>query len=436
MGRHAFLNPVEIKPLSSILEQVLSQRYVRLLLVIAAVVGCVWIIKVSASYGVSRLLTRSALSLQNLAVAQAATHMTPSDPHAHRTNAALLSQFDQPAESILALEQGIALRPRDYTLWYALGMLRDRMGDSKGALAALDQAVDLAPFYAHPRWQRGNVLLRAGQYEAAFTDLNLAAQSNPELVSNLIDLAWGVSRGDPQLTEQLMEFKTDKARLVFARFLAARGRPVESMQQLRASAKVNEQERRELLRQLLEKRAFAEAYQVWSEADSSGNVADSAGIHDGGFEGSLSTNDIGFGWRVADTRTISLSVDPNEPHSGSRSLRIDFGGESPPALLSQLSLVKPSTRYRVYFAARSREVVTGARPLVAVIDGEPGGPVLAQSAPLDKGTTDWRSFTIEFTSAPGTHAVWVEVRREKCPSSPCPIFGSVSLDSFSIEQVK
>ena len=409
----------------------------RLLLLIVAVMGCLWLIKLSASYGASRLLTRSALTLQNLAAAQAATSMTPADPQAHRANAALLSQFDQPAESIMALEQGIALRPGDYSLWLALGLLRDRMGDTKGALAALDQAVERAPFYAHPRWQRGTVLLRARQYEAAFADLNLAAQSNPELTQNLIDLAWGVTRGDPQLTEQLLDIKTDKARLTFARFLAARGHAVESMRQLNAAGKVNEEERRKLITQLLEKRAFAQAYHVWSGTDPSSNVAASTSLHDGGFEASLSTSESGFGWRVTDTRSVGFSIDPNEPHSGARSLRVDFAGESPPhALLSQLVIVKPSTRYRIHFAARSRDIVTGGRPLISVSDAGESGPDLAQSAPLDKGTSDWRSFGVEFTTGVATTAVTVAVKREGCPSAPCPIFGSISLDSFSIEQVK
>lgn len=409
----------------------------RLILVIVAVTGCFWLIKLSASYGISRLLTRSALSLHNLAAAQAATSMTPADPQAHRANAALLSQFDQPAESIVALEQGIALRPRDYSLWLALGMLRDRMGDTKGALEALDQAVERAPFYAHPRWQRGNVLLRAGQYEAAFADLNLAAQSNPELIHNLIDLAWGMTRADPQLTEQLLDIRTDKARLTFARFLAARGRALESMRQLNAAGKVDEKERRELIRQLLENRAFAEAYNVWSGADASLNIAGSTGLHDGGFEASLSTNESGFGWRVTDTRSVGFSIDPNEPHSGARSLQMDFAGDSPShALLSQLVIVKPSTQYRIHFSARSHDIVTGARPLVSVTDAGENGPELAQSTPLDKGTSHWRPFSIEFTTGTATKAVTVAVKREACPSAPCPIFGSINLDSFSIEQVK
>jgi regulator of sirC expression with transglutaminase-like and TPR domain len=399
--------------------------------------GCVWLIKLSASHGISRLLTRSALTLQSLAAAQAATSITPADPQAHRANAALLSQFDQPAEAIVAVEQALALRPRDYSLWYGLGLLRDRMGDTKGALEALDQAVERAPFYAHPRWQRGNVFLRAGQYEEAFADLNFAAQSNPELIHNLIDLAWGVTRGDPQLTEQLLDIRTDKSRLTFARFLAARGRAVESMRQLNAAGKVDEKDRRELIRQLLEKRAFAEAYYVWSGTDPSSNLADSRGIHDGGFEATLSTNESGFGWRVSDTRSVSLSIDPNEPHSGARSLRMDFSSDGPsPAMLSQLLIVKPSTRYRIHFAARSRDVVTGARPLVSVTDAGENGSELALSAPLERGTSGWRPFSIDFTTGAATNAVTVAIKREGCPSAPCPIFGSISLDSFSIEQAK
>ena len=406
----------------------------RLLLVVAAVAICVWLIKLSAAYGISRLVTRAALTLQNLAAAQAATSMTPSDPQAHRANAALLNQFDQPTESIVALEQAIALRPRDYSVWLALGLLRDRTGDTKGALAALDEAVNLAPFYAHPRWQRGNILLRAGQYETAFTDLNVAAQSNPELVTNLIDLAWGVTRGDAQLTAELVAPSTDKARLSLARFLAAKGKPVEAMQQLQAAGNVDETQRRELVTQLLDKRAFAEAYHVWSGTDPATKVVE---ISDGGFEGTLTTTESGFGWRMNGAGSVGLSIDPNQPHSGTRSLRMDFSGPTVQvALLSQLVLVKPSTRYRVYFAARSREVVTGALPVVAVVDAGNNGPELGQSAPLDKATTNWRPFSIEFTTGPTTTAVSINLRREPCQTYPCPIFGSIGLDSFSIVEVK
>lgn len=412
----------------------------RLLLVAIALGCCVWAIKSSASYGVSRLITKSALALENLSAAQTAVRLAPTDAQAYRANATLLSLIDEPAESVIALEQAIALRPSDYSFWLALGLLRDKMGDTTGALAALDQAIERAPYYARPRWQRGNVLLRAGQYEAAFTDLNLAAQSNPELVPNIIDLAWNVTKGDPQLTEQLVEINNDKMRIAFARFLASHGRPVEAIQQSRGAGSLDENARRELVRQLLEKRAFAEAFQMWTESRAGAAATDgSPVIYDGGFEGILSTNEIGFGWRVtANSNSVNLSIDPNNPHSGSRSLRIDFNGESPSTagLISQLILVQPSTRYRINFAGRSREITTGGRPLAVVTDaGEKGGD-LAQSAALDNGTTDWRMFSVEFTSTPETRAVFIGVRREQCATAPCPVFGSIGLDSFSIEQLK
>ncbi len=407
----------------------------RLLLVVIAVGLCVWTIIAAASFGASRFLTRSALALQNLAVAQTAVQLAPTDAQAYRANAALLSQMDATAESVIAVEQAIALRPSDYSLWLGLGLLRDKVGDTQGALAALDEAVRRAPYYAHPRWQRGNVLLRAGQYEAAFSDLNFAAQSNPELVANILDLAWSLTKGDSRLTQELVEINNDNARLIFAHFLATHGRPVEAIQQSKAAGHGNENERRELVKQLLLRRAFAEAFELWAEP--TGGSATTPTFYDGGFEGPLSTNEIGFGWRVPDTRGLKLAVDPNRPHSGAKSLQIEFGGEpSNPALLSQLLVVQPSTRYRINFAGRSEGIVSGGRPIVVATDAGESGSDLGQSSALDKGTSDWRPFSFEFTSTPQTRAVFVVVRRERCPETPCPIFGSIGLDSFSIEQVR
>src|SRR6185436_6183430 len=119
-----------------------------------------------------------------------------------------------------------------------LGLLRDQARNSAGALAAFDEAIKRAPFYAQPRWNRGNVLLRSGQYDAAFADLNQAAQSKPDLIPILIDLAWGISRGDVKLTEQLTQMKGEKMRLAFARLLARRGKGPEAIEQLRGAGNV------------------------------------------------------------------------------------------------------------------------------------------------------------------------------------------------------
>ena len=341
-----------------------------------------------------------------------------------------------PQQSLIELEQAVALRPADYTLWQQLGLLRDQTGDTSGALAAFGESIRRAPFYSQPRWNRGNVLLRSGQYEAAFVDLNQAAQSNPDLIPILLDLAWGISRGDVKLTEELTQIKDGKMRLAFARLLARRGIASEVVGQLRNAGEVPEGVRRELVDQLLVKRAFKEAFEVWKSSPGLQSQPDYSGasVYDGGFEGPLSFGETGFGWRFPrDLQATSITLDSGASHSGSKNLRIEFSGDSNLAV-NQLILVEPSTHYRVNFASQSQDVVTGGLPFVMVNDAA-DSKRLGQSVPLAKGTTGWQSFSFEFTTTPGTTAVLLSLQRENCTTSPCPIFGSISLDSFSVEQL-
>lgn len=398
-------------------------------------------IQAAARYGFSQALTTYALTAGNLAAAKKAIQLEPEDAEAHFAGAALLSLSGTPDQAVVELERAVALRPTDYGLWSELGLLRDQTGDVAGALAAFDEAVKRAPFYSRPRWNRGNVLLRKGDYEAAFNDLSLAAQSNPELIPSLLDLAWSVSRGDVKLTEQLAQINGDRMRIAFARFLARQGRAKDAIKQLKDSDNVPDAINGELVEQLLAKGAFREAFDIWKvthQGDPGRELAESV-IYDGGFEGTLAFDQGGFSWRVpSNLQATSVGLDSSQPHSGSQDLRIEFGGNSNPGALpvSQLLLVESSKHYRVNFAARSQEVVTGGAPFVNVSDAWGDQKRLGQSRPLGTGTSDWQLVNLEFTTTPTTTAVVLSLQRENCTTSPCPIFGSISLDSFSIEQLK
>lgn len=409
----------------------------RSLLVVTAIGACLFAVRSAATFGISRLLATYSLTTRNLSVAKKAVELTPNDSEAHFAGAVVLGMSETPEKSIPELEQAVALRPADYTLWQQLGLLHDQAGDQVGALAAFDESISRAPFYSQPRWNRGNVLLRSGQYEAAFADLNQAAQSNPDLIPILIDLAWGISRGDVKLTEQLIQIKGDKMRIAFAKLLARRGKATEAIAQLGAAGNVPETVRHELIDQLLAKGAFKEAFEIWKGAPGFQSQNEQAGpaIYDGGFEGSLSFGETGFGWRVPrDLQATSVSLDSSEPHSGSKNLRIEFSGNSNPGV-SQLILLEPAKHYRINFASRSQEVVTGGLPLFVVSDAGADSKRLGQSSPLAEGTSNWQSFSFEFTTTPTTTAVVLSLQRESCSTSPCPIFGAISLDSFSVEQL-
>lgn len=418
----------------------LSHRYLRLFVLTIAIASCVFVIRSAATFGFSRLLVTYSLTSGNLAAAKKAIQLTPKDAEAHFAGAALLSLSGAPDQSVVELERAVALRPTDYGLWSELGLLRDQTGDTAGALAAFDEAVRRAPFYSQPRWNRGNVLLRKGQYEAAFADLSQAAQSNPELIPSLIDLAWSVSKGDVNLTEQLAQIRGDKMRTAFARFLARHGKAKEAITQFGEAGNVSEAIQRELVEQLLAKGASKEAFDLWKAVHGeAGKEPVGPSIYDGGFEGPLSFEQGGFGWRVPrDLQATSISLDASQPQSGSKDLRIEFNGNSNPgsALLSQIILVEPSKRYKINFASRSQDVVTGGLPLLVASAASGDQKRLGQSPPLAKGISDWQPYSFEFTTTLTTTAVVLSLQRENCTTSPCPIFGAISLDSFSVELLK
>ncbi|MDQ1637013.1 MAG: hypothetical protein QOF62_352 [Pyrinomonadaceae bacterium] len=412
---------------------------VRLLLLLIAIGLCVWAVDSAAHLGLSRIFVKYSMATGNLMVADKAVEMSPKDADAYRARAAVLTLSQSLAESAAAMERAISLRPADYSLWVDLGLIRDQMGDTAGALAAFDEAVKRAPFYGLPRWQRGNLLLRLGQYDSAFNDLNQAAQSNPELVPGFIDLAWNLSHGDPRVVQQMVRINSKTAHTTMAKFFAIHGQAQEAMVQFQAAGTTDDDARRDLINQLLAKRSFAEAYQLWSTANgvtAPGNQPYQ--IFDGGFESPLSFDEGGFNWRIPRRLpATTVSLDSNQPHTGLKNLRIEFAGDSNPGtdLVSQLLLVEPARHYKLNFAARSQEIVSGGLPVVTVTDAG-ANKLLGQSPPLSKGSTSWSVISFEFTTQPTTNAVELSVHREGCSTSPCPIFGVISLDSFSIEQLQ
>jgi tetratricopeptide (TPR) repeat protein len=416
---HPFLNPVG-----------------RAVIAVVAIVACLAGIWVTACFGFSRLMARYANLSASLPAADEAVRLTPRDPESHRARGAVLRYLGQLSEASKEYEMAVSLRPRDDLLWSELGIVREENGDQQGALEALNESVRAAPFYASPRWQRGNVLLRMQRYDEGFADLRQAAASDQELLPNMIDLAWGLSRSDLKLTEQILEINDDQMRLSFARFLARKGRGPEAVEQLREVRAVPDHIRREMVSHLIMKRSFDQAYAIWANR---GSLAPhlSPGVFDGGFEGPLSFEETGFGWRVVRGQTgLSPSVDPFEKQSGSKCLRIQFNGDSNPGtlVLSQLILVKPLKRYRLSFASRTQEIVTGGLPVVVVCDTA-NERILGKGAPMREGTNEWKAQSFEFTTGSEEEAALVIVRRENCATDPCPIFGLLWLDSFSIEEL-
>lgn len=411
-------------------------------LALLALLACGSLAWKSAQVGAARLLAEYSARGKQLPAAELAVQLTPADPETHYARAQALAATGALAAACAAYEQAIRLRPADYLLWLELGQLREQAGDSAGALAAFNEAVLLAPTYAAPRWQLGNTLLRAGQTTEAFAALRQAAHADPPLYPRLLELGWHVAHSDAQQFRALVGPAAPNEHVLLARYLAGHDATRAAVAEFRANAAgFTSTDQRDLISALLVARSYAEAYEVW--AVGRGDAPAPGGFTDGGFEQAVSRADPGFGWQfsaAADAAAVQLSLDATAPHGGARSLRLDFNGNSAPSaqLLAQLLLSTPGTRYRLRFAARTADLVTGGPLVVQVFGaGAQTDTALAASAPLPTGTSDWHELTFEFTTPPDARALRLAVTRQSCAGGggPCPAFGQVWLDDFRLERL-
>jgi len=405
----------------------------RVAVTILLIAFCLFLIQASARIGFSSMLARYALIENAIPAADQAIQLTSSDADVYRSRATILSRLQNPADAAQSLATAVTLRYRDDILWIELGNTREELGDTAGALAALDQAVKWAPHYAHTHWQRGNLLLRMRRPNDAFNELRLAATANPAYTPNLIDLAWGISGENIKTTESILEIKDGTTRLALIRFLARNGKGREVVDQIAKLGQPPSAElQNELARLLVTAKAYREAFDLWRALNHNTQLP-----INGGFEEPFATNDTGFGWIIAADQKNRAAIDVAEKFGGAKSLQINLDGAWTPGtpLLSQTIVVDPNKNYRLSFAVRTKDLVTGGPPVILVIDAN-SNQVLGRSENLPTATTPWRTLNLNFNTTETSQAVIIRLQRNNCDSSPCPIFGTLWLDEFRIEQTE
>lgn len=433
-------------------ESLKLRRIARVAATVFGVLFCLYAARTTLLAGSSSLLSEYVLTHRiNLdspnenqkTLAELAVESNPSDPDAHFARGNALAQTGKFAEAGEAYAQAVALRPADFALWVELGRAAEQSGNAERAFAAYQEATRLAPFHVQTRWAFGNFLLRGGRADEAFQELRYAVTREPERFPYLIYLAWNVYGSDAAATARALEPNTDSEHLTLGTFFAENGKRNEAIEQLRQTGGAPDKESRAALKTLLDRRAFAEAYSLWLARHGEDYLIQSASlpkVRNGSFEQEITLDDIGFDWRLnRDVKTVRPALDVNLPYSEARSLRFDFNGLSEPsgALLSQLFLVEPRSRYRVSFAARAGELISGGLPFLSVADASGGESEreLGKSLVIQPDTTAWKQFNVEFTTGDTTDAVRLILQRQTCASGPCPIYGKIWLDAFTVQKI-
>jgi tetratricopeptide (TPR) repeat protein len=387
----------------------------------------------AARSGLSSLATSYAAITSQIAPASTAVLVDAGNPDAHYVRGTILEATDLPA-AVGEYFQAAQSRPDDYVLWLSLARARELNGETDGAVAAARQAIPLAPDYAEPHYQLGNILLRAGQKDEAFKELRRAGESNPTLLQGIIDLAWRISNRDLKYVETVLGPGTPQLYLALAQYFRQHEEAEAATTMYLAAGSVGDENRRSYVAELIKARRFKEAARLWAVDWPDG--AKAGVIFDPGFERESNLKDKGFGWRVGEQdKGFRLSLDTNQPREGRSSLKVDFDGDSEPgsAVIYQFVMVEPSAHYQLSVAVCTENVVSGGMPLITVLDGATD-QVLAQSEQFPKATGGWREYKIDFQPGQSASTVQIAVRRQPCALAPCPIFGRLWLDSLSLKK--
>ena len=196
------------------------------------------------------------------------------------------------------------------------------------------------------------------------------------------------------------------------------------------NATISGDNKEDMVQLLVAAKSFREAFDLWKGG------GPSEGLVNGKFEDAIVLDDCCFHWVISERQgKAKFALDLAEKFSGQKSLQITFDGdwESGAPVLSQTIVLEPGERYRLNYAMKTKDLVTGG-PLRIVLTDATNDKILAQSETFPQSTGSWQQLNVEFAAA-AEAAVNVSLKREKCASSPCPIFGTVWLDEFWFQKL-
>ncbi len=379
----------------------------------------------------------AALAFRNASVAHINTSIEyqPNNPVAHEKHGLIRLRLEEYDGASSAFAQAIRYRENDHVLWLRLGYAHQKQQDVESAGAAYRRAIALAPRYSQPEYYFGRLLLNAGRNDEAFEHLSRAAAADPDLYPRVQRLARKTYVDDPDAIKAAVRPITVEAKRSLARYLIKYHFMTEKMRSFLLGDELSADEKDGFIKYLLRKEQFEMAREVWISKQNSDVSSKALPIFDGGFEEITASDKSGLGWQIDQTISATSVARVTPAHSGSFALTINLAGdvELRRPIISQIAYVQPGRRFRVTFYFKSDELISAGLPAVAVTDIVENRS-LGVSAPFSTTKGNWTQGTVEFT-APSSGVTLVSLQRPACPTSPCPIFGNLSVDDFDLFQL-
>jgi tetratricopeptide (TPR) repeat protein len=346
---------------------------------------------------------------------------------------------DSDANQVITyLRRAVTIDPRSANYWMALAGAYESAGQIQQARDSFHTALQDYPASAEAHWRFGSFLLRQGETKQAYAEIHFALQNDSRLIPLAISRVWPAThdadallndvlpKSEESQQEALEAFSTDnqiEPALAVWEYMVKSGEsiPIKTVFPLEQI--------------LLDAKRTDEARDVWRQALVASGKPEEANtgssiIFNGGFEYDASGG--GLDWRLVPIPGLNYDYDTANPHSGKRSLRLNFDGEQNPDLqiVSQYVAVQPNTRYRFegYIHTSGITTESGLRFFIAFA-GTALPPLILQNF---TGDHPWEKQSADFTTAPDEHLLLLQLLRPKSVRFNSNLAGSAWVDDISI----
>jgi tetratricopeptide (TPR) repeat protein len=362
--------------------------------------------------------------------------LDPSDAGFHDQLGEHFMFSDQrPDLAALQFRSAVALNPHIAEYWLDLASAYASTGAGEQQARALEQAHQVDPTTPEVSWQVANAFLIRGDLQKAFGMFRIVLQTDPWRVRPALRVCWYTTHDLkmmmdvlPPLSNVYLEF----LKLLINERLTGAAEEIWS-QLVAVRQPFDPQEATPYFEYLISEHHIDRAQAAWNDLGGLDpgfrphlRSAENLAINSG-FEEKLLN--MGFDWRYQDQPHVTLALDGEQFHQGSRSVSIAFDGQAVADTgLSQFVAVDPNTRYDFSAYVKTDNIFAAQGPQFAISDAYTQKPPLLLTEDL-LGTCDWRQVGGSFKTSPSTDLVLLKIIR---PAGASPITGRLWVDDVIV----
>lgn len=337
-----------------------------------------------------------------------------------------------PERAVAWLRSATTLDPHAAHYWMDLAVAQQSLGNTDSEIQALDHALIADPHNPAVAWEAGNLYLFQGSFQRAMKLFGTVLENDPYRVEQTLNTCWRVR---PDANYLLAEVVPPSSYASFLEFLIAKKQTASTVKVWdRIFALQQPLDRRFLfdyMRYLVLNHEVEQASRVWQQATNLSGLAPYQAssenlLINGDF--SLPILNGGFEWVHREIPGVELALDPNEPHSSSRSLRITLDGAAiGDAGIIQMIPVEPNTAYEFSGSFRAEDMDGIGGMEFSITDAYKDTPLYTSDNLREADF--WKQTGGTFTTMPDTHLVALRIIR--VPSGS-PIRGKLWIDGLRL----